>query len=89
MDEGDHRDRHEGNKVHIALSIGGQVLAEVGLSRMEFEMIRLRGIEDALGSILRKDPRLSREIGMVSLIMEEIRAGRYTDQEAGRKEEDT
>jgi len=89
MDQGDHRDRHEGKKVHIALSMGGQVLAEVGLSRMEFEMIRLQGIEDAMRSIIRKDPRLSRDVGMVALIMEEIRAGRYTVQEAGRKEEDT
>jgi hypothetical protein len=83
------RDMHGEDKVRIGLSIRGQVLAEVGLSRMEFEMIRHQGVEEALRCIITKDPRLSGDVRMVSLIMEEIKAGRYMVREAGEMEENT
>jgi hypothetical protein len=59
----------------IGLSIGGQLLTRIGLSRLEYEAIKNLRFEDAIGRIMKKEPFLKRDIVMAAAIVDHIKNG--------------
>ena len=59
----------------IGLSIEGQLLRRIGLSRLEYETIKNLRFEDAIGRIMKKEPFLKKKISMAAAIVDHIKKG--------------
>jgi hypothetical protein len=61
----------------FVLTFGGQHLAEISLTRLEFQTIKNMHFEDAIAKIIRKDPKLQKDIDFVCNFVSQIKKGRY------------
>jgi hypothetical protein len=84
MDE-EGRARNRRGKVYICILLGGEELSEIELSPLEYGEIRSLPLGEALRRMLKKDPRLISDVGLMALIIGNIKAGRF---EVREREED-
>jgi hypothetical protein len=79
MDEMDEQGRklNEKGKVSICILLRGEVLSQIELSPLEYGEIRSLPLGEALRRMLKKEPRLTSDVGLMALNVGNIKARRF------------